>query len=83
MLTSMLPSVAEAEAAAGSQGSRAVRRQALATLERLVEACHAHGDALAFFVPGLTTGLGRALLRAGAVATTTRTHTAVVATVLL
>lgn len=60
-------SAAEAEAAAGSQGSRAVRRQALAALECLIEVCHDYGDALAFFVPGLTTGLGKALLRAGAI----------------
>ena len=55
---------ASGETEAGSTGSAAVRAAALGALRLLVEAVGS-GDALAFFVPGLVSGLGKALAAAG------------------
>lgn len=55
---------ASGEVEGGSTGSAAVRAAALGALRLLVEAVGS-GDALAFFVPGLVSGLGKALAAAG------------------
>ena len=57
---------AQAEVEAGATGSKALRAAALWALRLLVGAV-ADGDALAFFVPGIVSGLSNALLAAGAV----------------
>jgi len=59
---------AEGEAAAGHGGSKALRATALRALRRLVGAAGREGDALAFVLPGVASGLLRALLAAGAAA---------------
>ena len=51
---------------AGATGSKSLRAAALRALRLLVGAV-ADGDALAFFVPGIVSGLSNALLAAGAV----------------
>lgn len=63
--------IAEKEAQSGSSGSRAVRDAALQALLQLLTAVagpelQAGADALAFFLPGIAVGLGKALLLAGA-----------------
>jgi hypothetical protein len=50
---------------AGETGSKALRAAALQALRLLVVAVD-DGDALAFFVPGIVSGLSKALLAAGA-----------------
>ena len=50
---------------AGETGSKALRAAALRALRLLVAAVD-DGDALAFFVPGIVSGLSKALLAAGA-----------------
>ncbi len=55
---------AQAEVEAGATGSKALRAAALRALRLLVGAV-ADGDALAFFVPGIVSGLSNALLAAG------------------
>ncbi len=55
------------EIEAGATGSARLRALALGALRRLINAV-GDGDALAFFVPGLTSGLGKALVAAGAFA---------------
>eukprot|EP00887_Chlorella_sp_A99_P000587 scaffold17.g587.t1 len=74
-LISLLLGAADAELQLGSTGSKAVRAAALEALLALVRAVRppwaepaAAADALAFFLPGLVVGLGRALLAAGAAA---------------
>jgi TELO2-interacting protein 1 len=52
------------ELEAGSSGSKALRGTALLCLRRLIEVV-GDGSALAFFVPGIVTGLGKALIVAG------------------
>jgi hypothetical protein len=59
---------AEGEAAAGHGGSKALRATALRALRRLVGAAGRDGGALAFVLPGVASGLLRALLAAGAAA---------------
>ena len=49
---------------AGSSGSKALRAAALRALRLLVLAVP-DGDALAFFVPGIVSGTGKALAAAG------------------
>ena len=69
-LGSHLPSttqIAEGEAKAGHAGSKALRAAALRCLRRLIDAV-GDGDALAFVLPGVASGLLRALLVAGALA---------------
>ena len=58
---------AHAEVEAGSSGSKALRAAALRALRLLVLAVP-DGDALAFFVPGIVSGTGKALAAAGAAA---------------
>lgn len=56
---------AEAEAAAGGRGSKAVRHAAVQVLQAVVRAL-GPGPLLAFFLPGLAGGLAKQLLAAGA-----------------
>lgn len=56
---------AEGEARAEHAGSKALRSTALRGLRRLIAAV-GDGDALAFVLPGVASGLLRALLLAGA-----------------
>eukprot|EP00897_Mesotaenium_endlicherianum_P009558 jgi/Mesen1/8630/ME000050S08046 len=56
--------VAEGEVAAGTRGSRALRTDALATLRLLILQVQS-ADALAFFLPGVASGLTRAMLAPG------------------
>ena len=58
---------AEGEARAKHAGSKALRATALRGLRRLIAAV-GDGDALAFVLPGVASGLLRALLLAGALA---------------
>lgn len=64
---------ADAEVQAGQGGSRAVRAAALAALRRLVVATGS-GEALAFFVPGIVRGLGKALGAAGGWSVSSSVH---------
>lgn len=67
-VTTCARSCAEAELAAGQQGSKALRSAALGALHALVDAAassRAGPDSIAYFVPGLATGLSKALLAAG------------------
>ncbi|KAK9820989.1 hypothetical protein WJX81_002818 [Elliptochloris bilobata] len=64
-LTSLLLKTAEGEARAGHAGSKALRATALRSLRRLIAAV-GDGDVLAFVLPGVASGLLRALLLAGA-----------------
>ena len=57
--------VAEGEAAAGAQGSRALRAAALRALRLLMERAGPDGGALAAILPGTASGLARALQVAG------------------
>ena len=57
--------IAEGEAKAGHAGSKALRAAALRCLRRLIDAV-GDGDVLAFVLPGVASGLLRALLVAGA-----------------
>lgn len=59
--------IAEGEAKAGHAGSKALRSAALRCLRRLIDAV-GDGDVLAFVLPGVASGLLRALLVAGALA---------------
>lgn len=63
-LSSLLLASAAAELEQGSVGSKAVRIQALRALHTFIQAIHCP-EALSFFLPGLGTGLCRALLAAG------------------
>ena len=56
---------AHGELEAGAIGSKALRAAALRALRLLVAAVD-DGDALAYFVPGVVSGLSKALLAAGA-----------------
>ena len=58
---SLLLDVAHAEAIAGAQGSRALRADALRALRDLVRAAEDDPDGLAFFLPGIVSGLVRAV----------------------
>lgn len=58
------PQVAKGEIAVGQAGSGRLRVEALRCLRLLVQTV-GDGDALAFFVPGLVSGLGAALHAAG------------------
>ncbi|CAI5511209.1 unnamed protein product [Closterium sp. Naga37s-1] len=60
LLSNML-SAAEAEARLGTRGSQVVRVEALRAVHLLVAAAHTP-DALAFFLPGILSGLSRAAL---------------------
>lgn len=63
----MFAHAAEGEARAEHAGSKALRATALRGLRRLIAAV-GDGDALAFVLPGVASGLLRALLLAGALA---------------
>lgn len=63
-LHSCVTQAATAEIEAGATGSASLRAAALGALHQLTEAVGS-GDALAFFVPGLASGLGNALAAAG------------------
>ncbi|CAI5470419.1 unnamed protein product [Closterium sp. Yama58-4] len=56
-----LATAAEAEARVGTRGSQEVRVEALRAVRLLVDAAHTP-DALAFFLPGILSGLSRAAL---------------------
>ncbi len=55
---------AAAELEAGQRGSKGVRASALQALHALVVAV-GHGEALAFFLPGIASGLAKQLLASG------------------
>ena len=63
----LLRQIAEGEAEAGHAGSKALRTAALRSLRRLIHAT-GDGDVLAFVLPGVASGLLRALLVAGVLA---------------
>lgn len=63
LLISLLLKCAHAELQAGTSGSKTVRTHALRALRLLVQAVDSP-EALTFFLPGLVTGLGKALLDA-------------------
>ncbi len=58
------PQCADTEVSAGQGGSKAVRAAALGALRRLIDAVGS-AEALAFFLPGIVTGLGKALAAGG------------------
>eukprot|EP00850_Spirogloea_muscicola_P014794 SM000108S14238 [mRNA] locus=s108:407063:414651:- [translate_table: standard] len=60
-LFSLLLQVASGEVAVGSRGSRTLRSEALATLHQVILQVRT-ADALAFFLPGVASGLAKALL---------------------
>jgi len=65
-MISVLLTIANDEAAAGSLGSKHLRSSALQTLDELLR-CVADADALAFFLPGVVSGLTNALAAASGV----------------
>lgn len=61
---SALLKAAEEEVQAGLTGSKALTAAALEAIRYLIQAVHS-GDALAFVVPGLASGLSKILIAAG------------------
>ncbi len=65
-LTSLLLKLAEGEARAGHAGSKALRATAMRSLKTLIDVV-GDGDALAFFLPGVASGVCKALVLAGTI----------------